>query len=295
MPYYGEFAALFTAFIWSLSSFLFTAAAKKIGPLQLNVDRLILSSLFLVLTILVFSIDYSINSTQIMLLSISGIIGLLIGDSFLFKAFKEIGPRFSLLIMSCNPAIAAVFAYYVLGEILSLWSIIGMLITLTGIAVVILEKNSIKSKFTITKLGVLFALLAAIGQGVGLNFAKMAYLESDINGLTATFVRIISAWIIMLPVTIAIGRYKNPIKTYTMDKKVFLLVFLASILGPYIGVTLSFEAVTHTKVGIASTLLSTIPIMMLPLSHIIYKEHLSVKSIIGAFVAVGGIAILFLI
>ncbi|MDP2362709.1 MAG: DMT family transporter, partial [Ignavibacteria bacterium] len=89
-------------------------------------------------------------------------------------------------------------------------------------------------------------------------------------------------------------RYQNPLKVYLKDKKVFALVVLGSIIGPYLGITLSFIAVIYTHVGVAATLMSTSPIMILPLSMIFYKEKLSWKSIVGAIIAVGGISLLFL-
>jgi drug/metabolite transporter (DMT)-like permease len=229
-------------------------------------------------------------------LTISGSIGLLLGDTYLFKAFKESGPRISMLIMSSNPALAAVLAYLFLGETLSLWGILGIAITLTGISIVVLEEplEGIHYKFKVTRKGVIFGMLAAIGQAVGLIFAKLAYFEGNMHSITATFVRITSALIIMIPFIMFSGQMKNPIKLFSKDLKSLGLVFTGSIIGPYLGITFSYIAIVYTKIGIASTLMSTVPILMLPLAVIIYKEKLSYKAIIGAFLAVGGVSILFL-
>jgi drug/metabolite transporter (DMT)-like permease len=226
---------------------------------------------------------------------LSGVIGLVIGDSFLFKSFSMVGPRISLLVYSLNPAIAALLAYIILFEVLSIWSILGMLITLTGIFIVILEKNvHSESRFKITQSGLFFALFGALGQAVGLIFSKVAYQECEINGLAATFVRLLGAVIVILPLTAVIKKINNPIKALLIDKKLFAMTIIGSLLGPYIGITLSFFAIIYTKIGIASTLMSTMPILMLPLTKIIYKEKLSLKSILGAFITVSGVAILFL-
>jgi drug/metabolite transporter (DMT)-like permease len=72
------------------------------------------------------------------------------------------------------------------------------------------------------------------------------------------------------------------------------LTLVGAFLGPYLGVTLSLVAISYTKVGIAATLMATVPIMMLPLVKYIQKEVLSWRAIVGAFAAVGGVAILFL-
>ncbi|MEI6091235.1 MAG: DMT family transporter [bacterium] len=294
MPFIGEIAALGGAILWAFSSFLFTEATIRLGVIQLNIDRLILAILLLLLTIFVFSIGFSTTNTQMFYLFISGIIGLVLGDTFLLASFKSIGPRITMLIMSFNPAVAAIFAYFMLGETLGLPIIIGMALTLAGITLVVMEKPKTKTKFKVTPNGVIFAFLGAFGQAFGLVFSKMAFLEGDINSLTASLYRMLAALLIIVPLGIIMKQYRNPIKIYIKDKKLFLLVTIGSIIGPYLGITLSFIAAINTKIGVASTLLATVPILMLPLSHYFYKEKLSFRSIAGAVIAVLGVQLLFL-
>ncbi len=292
MPFLGESFALGAAMLWSFSSFLFTSASIRIGSLQLNINRMIFAALFLAVTMWAAGISFDITFNQGLYLTLSGLVGLVLGDTFLFRSFKEVGPRIGMLIMSFNPAIAAVMAYFVINENLSLPGVTGIAVTLLGITIVVLERQPAGNKFPLTKMGVLFGFLAAAGQGSGLVFAKMAFLENDISGITATFYRIASAVIILTPLAALAKRYGNPVKLFLKDHKALWMVLLASIIGPYLGIFFSFEAIRHTKVGIASTLMATMPIIMLPLSYIIYKEKLSLKSIAGAFIAVTGVAVL---
>jgi drug/metabolite transporter (DMT)-like permease len=295
MLYLGELAALATAGFWSTSSFLFTTASIRIGSIQLNIDRMLLAGVFIAITILVGNITFGLTTNQFLYLTLSGFLGLTLGDTFLFAAFKEVGPRISMLIMSFNPAIATIAAWLFLGEDLAVVSVLGIGITLSGIALVILEKPKVdRSKFPITKMGIIFAFLAATGQASGLIFAKQAYNVGEIHFMTATFYRIITSIITLLPIGIYMKRYLNPIKLYKNDNKALKMVALGSIIGPYLGITLSFLAVTNTKVGIASTLMATMPIIMLPLTYFFYKEKLTTKSIVGAFIAVAGVSLLFL-
>jgi drug/metabolite transporter (DMT)-like permease len=296
MVFLGEIAALSAAGLWSSSSFLFTEASIRLGSFQLNTDRMIMAALLLLITIYLFGINTDLSSTQILLLSVSGFVGLVIGDTFLFAAFKEIGPRISMLIMSFNPAIAGFMAYFILDEVIGGWGIFGIALTLTGIVLVIKEKPRQQIKnFKVTKAGVFFGFMAAAGQGSGLIFAKMAQNIGDIHSLTATIVRIIAAIIMMIPLSIFLRRYKNPLGLYTRDKKALGMVFLGSILGPYLGITFSYLAIINTKVGIASTLMATVPIIMLPLSRMIYKEKLTPAAVGGALIAVVGVSMLFLV
>ncbi len=295
MLYIGELSALLTAFLWSGSSFAFTAAAERLNSLQLNINRIFIAAVFLYATILLLGIQFSISTSQIFYLAVSGFIGLVFGDTFLFKAFQHVGARISMLLMALSPAMSAVLAYLFLRECLSLWGIVGMLITMSGIALVILERNEIpSSKYKISKVGIFFGLMGALGQAGGLVFAKIAFNSGEINGFVATFVRIVAAFLFMFPLAIVVRRFKNPFKFYAKDLKALTSTIAGTIFGPYLGITFSLIAVEYTKVGIASTLMSMMPIIMLPIVRYYYKEKLSWRAIIGAIVAVVGVSILFL-
>jgi drug/metabolite transporter (DMT)-like permease len=295
MPLLGELSALLTACLWSGSALVFASATTRVGSFQVNISRLIYAVVYLVLLILVLRLDVHLSQGQILNLSISGIIGLALGDTFLFKAFQEIGARISMLIMSLAPAIAAVLAYLVLGEVLSAVGVLGIAITLSGISVVVLDRSggSIQ-KVSMTTPGIVYAVLAAVGQGGGLIFAKMAFQEGNVNGFVATTIRIVASLVLLLPVALMTKRYNNPLRIYSLDRRAFWLTALGSVLGPFLGITFSLIAIEYAKVGVAATIMATVPILMLPLVRFIYHEKLTGRAILGAFVAVAGVALLFL-
>ncbi len=295
MEFLGELSALGAAVLWSFSSVLFTSVAMKIGSVQLSFWRLIFAVVLLGITLFLASIPLELTKNQVIYLSLSGIIGLVIGDTFLFAAFKEIGPRLSMLLMSVNPAMAAIIAFILLDEHLSLIAVIGMALTLAGIYIVIGSKksNTIK-QFTISPKGITFGLLAALGQAIGLLFAKMAFNEGNLNGLAATQVRIIAAIIVMFPLLAVSGKMVNPVKLFGKDYKLLGILTLGSIIGPYLGITLSYIAIIYTQVGVAATLMSLTPITILPVTRVVYQERLTPAAITGTIIAVAGVAILFL-
>jgi len=296
MPYLGELSALITAFLWSGTSFAFSNAAKRIGSLQLNVNRIILAIIFLFFIIIIANINYEISAEQSKYLALSGFVGLVLGDSFLFKSFQLIGARLGMLLMALVPAFSSILALVFLEEHLSLISVTGMTITLFGISIVILEKSkNSESIFRTNKLGVLYGVLGALGQASGLVLAKFAFEAGSINGFVATFVRLLSAVVIIFPLALVFRRYKNPIKVYTKDTKALWATLVGTILGPVLGITGSLIAIANAQIGIASTLMSTMPIIMLPIVRYYYKEKLTWKAILGAMVAVIGVAILFLV
>lgn len=295
MVFIGELAALAVTIFWAGTSFAFTSIAKKFGAIQLNLDRMLLSIIFIVVAGIIFSLNFRLNNSQIFYLTLSGIFGLVIGDSFYFKAFPVMGPRLSNLVMASSPAFAVVLSYFFLNEFLDLKGILGIIITLSGIILVITQRKQEHSEgFKITKEGLINAGIGSICQAIGLVLAKLAFKEGDINPMIGTLYRLFTATIILLPIAIYIKRYSNPLKVYKSDKLSQINILLGSFFGPFLGISLSFYAIQHTQVGIAATLMATQPILMLPLSKIVYKERLSHISIIGALIAVIGVAILFL-
>ena len=293
MPYIGELSAILTAFLWSGTSIAFSSAAEKIGSLQLNINRMILASFFLVSTIILMGYNFDLSESQFINLFISGIIGLVIGDSFLFKSYQLIGARISMLLMALSPGMSAVLAFIFLNERINSLGILGVFVTISGIVLVVLERNT-NSKYKISGRGIFYGILGALGQAAGLIFAKFAFAEGHIVAFIATFIRIFSSVLILLPIALILKRYKNPYKVFSKNKSAFGSTLLGTVLGPYLGITFSLIAIEYTKVGIAATLMSTMPIIMLPMVKYIYKEKLSWRAVVGAIIAVLGIALIFL-
>lgn len=296
MPYFGEIIALVTAFLWSGTSFAFTEAINRIGSLQLNINRLILACFFLMIIVLVAGFSTDLSFKQVEYLVVSGFAGLVFGDTFLFKAFQLIGARLGMLIMALVPAIGSLLAFFFLNESLSILAIAGMAVTISGIIFVIIERSGESgSIFRSSPLGILFGVLGALGQASGLILAKFAFAEGELNGFVAAFIRLSSAVIIFFPVVLLIGRYKNPVRLYKKNIPALKATLIGTILGPVLGITCSLLAIANAKIGIASTLMSLMPVIMLPIAKYYYKEKLNFRAIIGAIIAVSGVAILFMV
>ncbi len=295
MPFLGEISALITALLWSGTAIVFTEATKIVGSYVVNITRLLLATAYLIITILIFNLNYQISWEQIYLLGLSGIIGLVFGDGFLFKSFQYIGARLSMLVMTLAPPLAALLAYIYLGEELSTWGILGIVITISGVSIVVLKRSEQPTDdYKKNNIGYLFAFLGAIGQAVNLIYAKEAFQLGEINGFVATFYRMVPSVPFMLFLGFLYRKKTNNISILKTEKTALKYIIIGSIIGPFLGITFSLIAVAYTFVGIASTLMATVPIVMLPIVKFYYKETLSPISIIGAFIAVVGIAVLFL-
>ena len=298
-----QIPALLTSFRWTVNSIFFAQAGKKIGSISVNAIRIIFAVVFLGAThILLFGeLLPVLTSEQWLWIGLSGIIGLGIGDFALFAAFVIIGPRLSVLIMAMSPIFAALVGYLLLGEILSNYAIIGIIITLTGICSVILITEEYQQwEFTSLQKsiwGSLLAFIGAIGQGVGVVLAKKGILLQPhivVHPISAALIRMMtSAVFIWICILIAgkLPSIRNGIKNKTGMKYTIGGAFI----GPFLGVTFSMVAVTYTDVGIAQTLMSLMPIIIIPIMWIFYKQKTSIRGILGSMIAITGVAILFLI
>jgi drug/metabolite transporter (DMT)-like permease len=295
MPYAGELSALVTAVMWTGSALAFAAATTRVGSVYVNVVRLIAAVVFLFLTIVVFRIEINVSAIQAVFLSLSGFAGFVFGDTFLFKSFEYNNARISTLIMSAAPAMTALMAFLFLNETLSFTEILGITITLVGIALVVLERKELSTHhIPISIVGVFYALLGALGQAGGMILAKSAFAYGPINGFVATFIRAFAAILVLAPLNYFAGRFTKPMEIFSNDRKALRFTMLGSFLGPYLGVTFSLIAISLTDVAIAATIIALVPIIMLPTVWIMFHEKLTWRAVVGACMAVAGVGILFL-
>jgi drug/metabolite transporter (DMT)-like permease len=294
--YLGEIASLLTALFFSIGAFLFATATLRIGSATVNLSRLLICALLFLLTILIFRIEVHVTLYQGIMLAVSGVIGLVAGDTFFFKSLEYLSARISTLVASFAPAVAGVLAYFFLGETLTWLNILGIVVTLGGISLVVFkaEENAGRAHaWKDLKKGLLYAFLYCFGQAAGVILVKLAFREGDINSIVATLIRVVPAIIVLIPLLIIMKEYRNPVTVFRNDAGGFRLMVAAAFIGSYLGLVAMFIAITHADVAIASTLIATMPVIQLPIAHYWYKERITWRAVTGAIVTVCGVALLF--
>lgn len=309
MNYSGEYIAIVVAVSWTITALFAEVASKRLGSLQLNVIRMVLSLFMLSVALFFLSgsfLPIGTDSNTWLWLSLSGFVGYVLGDFCLFNSYVIIGSRFGQLFMTLAPPTAALFGWIMLGERLSLLAWTGMLITITGIGMSVLGKGE-KHKFSL-KLpfkGVLFGIGAGMGQGVGLVLSKVgmdyyalslgegnSYIHTTLP-FSSTFIRAITGTIGFV-LLMAIRRQFHTLPVAMRDKKGMKAALWATVTGPFIGVSLSLMATQYTAVGIASTLMALTPVMIIWPAHMIFKQQITIKEVAGAIISVIGVALFFI-
>ena len=298
--YLGEIAALLTAVCWTVTAMAFESAGKRVGALSLNLIRLVIGLVFLAIYNTIVNGEFFPTATnyQWFWLALSGLIGFVLGDLFLFRAFIIIGARISMLLMALVPPIAALIGWITLGERLSGMEFLGMGITLSGIVLVMSSKLEINKgalgkslKMGPLLLGSLLALGGAVGQAAGLVLSKKGM--QDMDPFSATQIRIMTG-VLGFAIVITIFKRWKHLFGALKDLKAMKFMTLGSFTGPFLGVSLSLLAVQHTDTGIAATLMALTPVMIIPPAIMMKKEKITAIEIIGALVSVGGVALFFL-
>ena len=292
----GEFAALLTACFWTITSLSFEKASNRIGSISVNIIRLVLGLTFLSVFTLIrrgMILPLDAGPDNWFWLILSGLVGFVFGDLFLFKSYTVIGSRFSMLIMTLVPPITAMFSFFILGERLTLFNYLGMTLTFSGIAVAIFSRNAKGEKLTLklAPKGILFALGGAVGQALGLVLSKLGL--KDYDPFAATQIRIIAGIAGFALLITLLRRWPSIIKA-TSDKSAMGATSLGAFFGPFLGVSFSLISIKFTETGIASTIMALVPVLIILPAVIIYKQKVTVWEIAGAVISVGGVALFFL-
>jgi drug/metabolite transporter (DMT)-like permease len=297
MAYIGEIAALFTSFCWSISAVGFSKSTQQVGSQVTNRVRVFLAMLVLILINTVLyrePIPLHAGASRWAWLAVSGIIGLSLGDAFLFQAYREIGPRLGLLLLSLAPVFGATIAWVFFGESLTLVQIAGIVVTLGGISWVIMTrpKEGDENARQVTGRGVLFGTLGALGQATGLVFSKQG-MTGGFSPFAGTLIRMIAAVAALWVVALFQRQAVSTVRTIRRDPAALRWVAFGALFGPVIGVSSSLLAVQYTEIGVASTLMALPPIFMLPISYFLFKERFGWQTVAGTLVAMAGVALLF--
>ena len=307
MHYLGELISIGVAFSWTATALLSEFGSKRMGNLVLNVLRMMLALLFALIMFWVITgsplpLSGSMEAYGWMLLS--GLVGYVIGDYCLFQCYIIIGSRFGQLFMTLAPLAAAFTAWLSLGEQMTAMSILAMLITLAGIAISVLgrgEHHRVSLKLPLN--GVLFAIGAAICQGVGLVLSKigMNYYEASMDGqqaawllpFSANFFRCI-AGLIGFTLLLYFREGLRPLREALSDKVDMTAAATTTFFGPFVGVGFSLMAVQYTGAGIASTLMALTPIIIILPSYWLFRQPITLKGVLGALISVVGVSLFFL-
>ena len=320
----GEIIALFVAVSWTVTALFAEVASKRMGSLPLNVVRMTMSLTLLVVTLwLTMGIPwprYADGGTWGWLL-LSGVVGYVIGDYCLMQGYIYIGSRFGQLFMTLSAPTAALTGRLLLGEQMRPLDILGMVITLGGIALSILskgEKSEVKLK--LPRKGVFFAAVAGICQGFGLVLSKIGLQHYDAaiaaagmsdrlvpDGAVLPLPLYLSVPFAATMIRATIGLlgfflllrvfnkdWRQKLSHAVHDRRAMWCVLGATVFGPFVGVSASLLATQYTSTGIAQTLFALTPVLIIAPAALLFHQRVTPREVVGAVISVAGVCLFFI-
>ena len=295
----GELAALGTAICWTVTALSFESAGRRIGSLVVNIVRLVMAAALFALygwVVRGMAIPLDLPRTAWVWLGLSGLVGFVIGDLFLFQAFVDIGARVSMLIYASVPPLTAILGLLVLDETLGVLGIAGMVLTVTGITIVVARRTSgapapQKGVRHMRTRGVLLAFGGALGQAGGLILGRLG-AGRTFDAFAATQIRVLAA-IVGFAAVFTLSRRWRTVGPALRDGGAMARVGLGAVFGPFLGVSLGLFAAQNSTAAIASTIMALVPVLIIAPAVVLFRERVTMREIAGAIVAVTGVAMLF--
>ncbi len=297
MSHLGEWSALCTAALWSGSYLAFTFAVRRLGADCVNRLRLTFALGLLCAGHLVWygvPLPVGAEAARWLWLGLSGVVGFTIADALLFRALDHLGALRTSIVTALIPVVSAFLAWLTLGERLSGLQLLGVGMTVCAVLWVVTARapSEESERGRNVRLGVLFALGTVCAQS-SRYLLSVKGMSGGFPVLSTNVVQILAAtlgaWVAALPR----GRWRGTFASLR-DRAGGAATAAGAVFGPTLGVTLSLVALANTRVGVASTLMALTPIFLLPLGALVLRERITWRSAIGALLAVGGVAVLWL-
>lgn len=289
----GVLLALWAAFCWVFSGIAIERYTKNHSALIVNFLRIAIALVIMAVFLAIRGVHplaLDARPQAWLWLSLSGIVGFVLGDYFLFSSYQEVGARIGLLMISLSTIFVGIISFFLFDEVLSLRSLLGIGLTLIGVLLVVLMRAPEKGvQWRFSPKGIAYGLLAAIGQAVGLVLSKLGMGGSD--PFTATQIRLIAATIAFILV-ILFTRRVPAVKVALRERQSLATIIFTAFVGTFLGVTLSLAAVQNTQTAVASAILSIMPVLVIPVNWLLFKEKIQAAELLGTVVTVVGVLVL---
>lgn len=292
---------------WAIAAFPLTTASRQLPVNSMNHLRLLFATVILCIAALIiegssFTRIFSAGYSKAWLwLGVSGILALVVGDFFSFRSYAILSPQFGSVLTTLSPASALLFGILLVNEHINWVGITGMVITIVGVMSISLGRSQ-RDKIpdhghgSVAK-GIVFGILAAACHGGALAFSKRGFIEQaatqqSIGPLSATFVRVVAAAILICLISALTGKIGSVLSHIKDSRAGIKNTIAGTVFNPILSVALSMFTILCIDVAVAQTIFATVPLFALCIAFIYYKEKITARSVWGVLAALIGVALL---
>ena len=289
----GEFSALLAALLWTVSSMLWRRL--HLSAWEMNLSKNIIGSMLLAAHLLVSAwlsgtVVFEASTASIGYLAISGIVGVIVGDTLFFRSLQILGPRRALMVATISPLFAVVLGWAVLNEQLMAITLLGIFLTMAGVIAVVADRKANAESPNVfpgqNSVGAMLGIGGALCQAIGGILSRIGM--QDCSGLEASFYRVCIAAVVMIAIFFLRGSLGHTLRS-AMTRQNLRLLVPATIVGTWMGIWLSQMAYKYSDAGIAQTLLSTCPLFAVPIVYYVDRQKISLLSLVGSIIAIVGV------
>lgn len=295
-----EAAALGAASTWAVGGLIAAAPTKLLGGPRFTRLRMYWVAGLLAIVATLLGGWTTLGSREVILLGLSGIFGLALGDAALFTAFHRLGPRRTGILFATNAPMTAVISAIIFEERFSATSLAGTILISVGVTLAIAfgtrggQNHHWEHVQGSLLAGVGFGLLGALGQSIGVLLADPAFEGADLDPWAAAAVRaIVGVGALVVMRSWFEGRSKVPYPDH-IGWRLWVVIIISGTLAMVLGKTLVLIALSDGDPGIVSVLVSTSPAIQLPLIWLVTRERPAVGAWAGAVLAAVGTSLIVL-
>lgn len=283
MAFWGLLSALLSACSWAFGTITFERIGKVVPYVGITFLKGVFSIMLMIVLVLFTGGLYNIGWWEFSFLSLSGIIGIAIGDSLFFKSLQDLGAKVQVIFFLLGQVLTMILSLLFLGEILTTEQYVGASILLGGVVV---TTWGTQTNHPNKSRGIILGLLSMLCFSISAIMVKAAI--ADVPVITGTFYRMLFGTIFTLGYGVASKNFKSWI-TPLKDKKLCVLFILNVVVITYGGFLLSMAAIKFISVSLASVLSATEPLFVLLLAFILNKDKASKRELIGAAITLLGL------
>lgn len=284
MAIWGIMAGLLSAASWAFGTVVFERIGKVVPSVGITFLKGALSIVLMFLMICFAGGLQSVGIREFAFLSLSGVIGISIGDSLFFKSLQDLGAKTQVVFFLLGQILTMVLSLFILGELLSIGQYIGAMVLLIGIVVVVWGKQE---KHPNKVRGIVCGLLSIICFSSSAIMTKVAI--SNVDVVTATFYRMVFGTVFTLGFGVAAKQIGTWVKPLKYDIRISALLILNVVVITFGGFLLSMVAIKYIAVSLSSILGTMEPIFVLLFAFLINKERIRQRELIGTFITVVGL------
>lgn len=270
-----------TAVIWSFNPAIIYRFARRSPPFLFTSTRALFAIVFIsaYLSLVGFKAS-SINSTILLLIVLSAILGPGLGDVAYTKSIQLVGGSLAIIISYLYIFFAQVFTAIFLNERLGFNELVGATLAFLGVVIATYGQNS---RSYVVKTGVLLALLAAVLWGAAVTLLRV--FRDYVDAYTVSLTRLLVVLIFTAVTSLALH------EPLIIDKGLVVATLFTGVLGWGVGMVL-FTYSIYT-LGVSATVVATAlaPVLSQVTTRLVAGERWSLRTVLGALLVSIGIVV----